>query len=709
MKKFIACMQIIVCTIPLLFSAHTVFAINPRIEYKLEKSIKENFKDTIALSGLNSSGSYGFYIPQNSQILQDGIINLKIKKNITGEVNSATLGVSINGSVVKDIDLEDENNIELNIELCKEVLVSGYNNIKFKSSIKLKEEVSEPSYEDVSVSISNLSYIEIQYEDAEEQLGLSEYPYPYIKLGYDDEINSLIVLNDNASELELSAALNICQDYSRMSLKNTSVIEIKYFKDLNEADKEKNIIYIGDISYTPSIIHNLLEGNTIIQLEDKAFACEYKSPFNINKNLLFIGSKDIKLLDIATRNLSDKQIARKINKNGSFFSSGEEIKDNGSKFKQISLESLGYTDTFMYPNKNKSYSCLINLGQGYKLKSNSYMNLELDKSPFINAENLRFNAYINHIFVGEYGFSENENKYKISIPKELKDLSHINFKIDFKGQDIKSISNMEEVEKTQENTEKKYISLSKATFIELGEDIESTRNLARYDKFLVKDGSIRNLSIVTPDILNNEDLNLISKLIFYLSKDIYKIEKIDIIKGIDFMEGNKNYIFLGTPRRNSGFRKINSELFVNYEKKFKKFKANAIIKVEKEELSTLGAAEILKSPWYGENSILSVTSPREEGINQLLEVLCNEKDMKEIKGNLLLNHYNGDVTSNYVDGSKIISPSDDNDIYDNVGLKGEMSTKKLLIAAGFIILTTVICIIVMLLKRKRIQKKQPKI
>lgn len=699
MKRFIVVLSTIIFSILMVFPRNPVFATIEEDKEFITSTY--NINSDIKLNGLSSGVSYSFYIPDTCEIVKNGVMTLEIQlENMDKEkYEDVNIEVTLNGGILPLVKLpSEEESFKLEIELPKGNLVKGYNNISFTSNVKIKEDVNKEDFKESSVKIKKESDIEVFYADVKDTLGLFEYPYPYLSLGYSKEVNSIIVLNDNCSEAELSAALNIVQDFSQRAKLTKEYIKIKQYSDLSEEDKNQNIIYVGDIDNASSSIYNLVEGPILKQLKDKVFICEYNNPFNSSKKLLFIGSEKVEQLNNATKSLAYKGYTKFVKEKGTFFEDPVLSKLNKEDISALYLKNLGYEDAYSYRDKNNSYEYLIPLEEKCKLYSNSLLKLKINSSPFIDNEAITFNVSINDILIENYKLTPNANKheYDIKLPEEALKSPYLKIKVKF---------NFDEEKLKEVQGENAYIAVSKESKVNLGNDIQAKRNIGDYSKCFIRDGKLNDLAVVVPEVLTGNELNLIGKLIYKMSEKLSEVDSVQIIKGQDFREGNKNYIFLGSAKFNEGIQNINSELYIKYKRGYREFKENDVIGNEKEELLNSATVQLIKSPWYGENSLLILTAPKNERINNLVDILCNDEELKDIHGDLLIVSRNNENKGFYFDiTSNIISPEDEG--INDISFSDFKNKKIFILSTIFIILTALSCVLAMHSKRKKGKKKK---
>ncbi|HSQ89023.1 cellulose biosynthesis cyclic di-GMP-binding regulatory protein BcsB, partial [Romboutsia sp.] len=317
-------------------SGSVCFADNNVKTYKFENDIK--------MSGVISSSDKFFNIEKNWDV-KNAKLNLVFTKSELLDIDYSTITVLINDTPIHSerLDGKKEYKKEISIEIPKDLIKEGYNEIKIKAYKTISDMICRDDSNTANwLVIHKDSNINVQYRYKKSLNLLSEYPTLYINTDNGSRINTTILIPDDYSNSELSAGMILSSDFGKKIKYSNFNFDFKVYSDFKK--KSDNVIYIGKENNTPIQILNLLTESEKNNLNEKCVIKQVSSIFDKNRKRLIIISNNDELLKNAAKLLSSDYLINNLNKDSIIIDKNTDINDLKVKENtgKVSLKDLGY-------------------------------------------------------------------------------------------------------------------------------------------------------------------------------------------------------------------------------------------------------------------------------------------------------------------------------------------------------------------------------
>ncbi|MHC1749263.1 MAG: cellulose biosynthesis cyclic di-GMP-binding regulatory protein BcsB [Cellulosilyticaceae bacterium] len=315
-----------------------------------EKLPKEEIKE-LTNAGEYLKGSFRqqkeFYInyPKSRSVTQGSNIYLRYRYAENLDFDRSLVTIYINDQPIgsRKLTKEKANKDEVTLSIPTDLNISGNFNVKVAFDLEQKDLWCTVRNNDTPWAyISKESMIKI-YSKEQPFMLFENYPYPFVK---DNDINDLaIVIPDKPEAYIYEAISNITNMLGNFVSINGPNIEVKMSSQLDEIEKEKNIIAIGTFNQN-EFIKNLnpklffkfnSTGETLVSNEkieiDKEYGKELgtlqflRSPYNYEKGVMVVtGANGIAVVD-ASINISKEDKLWKLYGDGMIVDSEGNIKN----------------------------------------------------------------------------------------------------------------------------------------------------------------------------------------------------------------------------------------------------------------------------------------------------------------------------------------------------------------------------------------------
>ena len=197
------------------------------------------FESTRVLKGIYPSTDMYFYVPDywNTDYMYAGL-QFSISDIITDDV-PALISVLVNGQPVysADVKYSDGRDQILQVDIPANLINKGYNLLTVEAYIRIFEDFDSCSEQFAVanwITINKNSYICAGYSMTDDITNIGLYPYPYISTANSTGAGTAVLIPDDFSGNELSAALYLYTDISSETEKRNEL----YFGKVSDAPKE---------------------------------------------------------------------------------------------------------------------------------------------------------------------------------------------------------------------------------------------------------------------------------------------------------------------------------------------------------------------------------------------------------------------------------------------------------------------------------------
>ncbi|MBD7916098.1 cellulose biosynthesis cyclic di-GMP-binding regulatory protein BcsB [Clostridium sp. Sa3CUN1] len=215
-------------------------------EVKNIVSLKDMGINELQFKGLfRSESTISYFIPKNRVISDGGKIKLNFRYSDNLDFDKSLLTVYINNSPIGSKKLEKENALNDNLEITipSNAIANNYVEIKLAFDLELPNTYCERREEEMPWAvISGDSYINYATENSMGYF-FDKYPAPFV---VDNRFNDVLLsVPDTMSSEELTLLGDIFEIIGTEISNNTGNLEVARYSNLNEREKDKNLIIYG--------------------------------------------------------------------------------------------------------------------------------------------------------------------------------------------------------------------------------------------------------------------------------------------------------------------------------------------------------------------------------------------------------------------------------------------------------------------------------
>ncbi|AOR23545.1 cellulose biosynthesis cyclic di-GMP-binding regulatory protein BcsB [Clostridium taeniosporum] len=583
---------------------------------------------------------------------------------------------------------------KININIPNDLIRDGSNEIKVETYSRISD---LPCIDDVNmanwITIKGDSNVKVNFNNVIADSNISNFPYPYLKENDEETQQPCIVIPNNYSDGELTAALLLNSYLGKLYQSGDYYGEILKYDDFSRTSS-KNVIYIGNYQDIPQEL-NLNDTD-----RENAALKVINSPYTKDKSkkMLLILSDNDELRLKTVKTLMNKEIVFQLNSDTFIIDKNLEeenkIQDEDGK---ITFKDMGSNEVYLKGQFRRSATLNYSLPKNRALSVGDKIKLFMRYS-----ENLDFNrslvtVYINNTPIGSKKLEKvkaNDDEAEFIIPDDVKLSGYMELTVAF---DLELENSY--CEKRQEETP--WALVRGDSYIYTGLDDINNYYFSTYGTPFIKDRKYNDVLLILPDNLTSEDLTSIGRVFSYLGKDIYYnngVLKTIRSSKINGEEKDSNIIVYGTPKNNNVIKKLNNNLWFKYDDTYLKFLSNEKLFLTDPFSREIATFQLDVSPYNVQKSMLVITSPDEHILRNSLEYLSSSKKIYNLNGDSAVIDQYGNIKT-YKMKEEISKP-----IYKNVASLDSKAKGLLGISALFIIFI-IISIVMYYLKNRSIEKK----
>lgn len=634
MKKFLAAFIILI----IMFTNITLAA-----SYN-DKILGKNFtfgEDT-ECNGVMASKSMFFKIDKTWKV-EDAYLNLIFTQSDLINEYESTVTIYLNNKPIHSFRLIDADEIEQTVKvfLDKKLINQGFNEIRIKSYRRIGE---KPCTDDMNTAnwivFSKNSFIHIDFKEIEDNVGLKEFPYPYIKES-NIEQKVTILLPDDFSDEELTAAMLMSSYVGQLNKNNKFNNIVSRYSEYNAKNSE-NLIYIGNVNKLPEEIKNSLSVDEITKINNKAILKEVASPFNSNKRLMIATSNQDKLIIKCIKFITNGNLTKQVMGNSVFIDENMDVNNIVEEPKyNVSFEDLGYGDIKLEGPFTQQTNYMVNLQKNRVVTNGAKINLKVRYSKNLDFEKSLVTIYVNDIPIKSKKLTlENadEDFLQAELPEDIRGYSNYNIKVKFNLEMKDLYCNFSE-----KDTPWAYI-LSESNIYLPYEDRKDIL-FDTYSYPFIKEGIFNNVSVVVPNEMNNVYLDLLSKLLSNIGKELEEnYGEFEVVRTGNFKNNStKNLIVLGTPENNTLIKDYNDKLHIRFNNDFNTFQSNDKEQILDEYGKNLATIQLLKNINDNENSAMIITGTNETIIYNIVNSFIKVEEKGQLTGDVFFVDIDGNV------------------------------------------------------------------
>lgn len=655
------------------------------------------FNEEHKLSGVIGNSSKFFYIEENIEVL-DAKLNLVFTKSELIDSNYSNITIYVNDIPVTSQKLSGEKIYKNKVEVVipKDLLKSGYNEIKIKTYKTISDEICRDDNNSGNwLVIHKESNINIKYNFKESKNMISEYERIFSSLNNGTELNSTIVIPDNYNSSELSGGMILSSSIGRKIMSSNYNIDMLKYSDIE--DRDKNIIYVGNESNSPSEFSNILNQNEKNKLNKNCIIKIVDSIYNNSKKMILVISNDNDLLIKGCRLLSSSKITKNITGDTIFLDKSSIVEDKieNSSNNRVYIEDLGYENILLKGPFTQEIVFDLNTPKSKIVSAGSKIKINFRYSENIDFERSLATIYINDVPIGSKKLQidkSNNDILELTLPKEVLNKNYYQVKISFN-------LNIKDLACVTRDMDTPWAYVDKNSYIEFVYKNNENIHFSSYPYPFVSNFMFNDLSIVVPENMNSKELTDVANIVAYIGQDVkYNKGNFNVVKYSDFKTKSKNLIIIGTPSNNKVIKDINKDLNIKFNKEFSGYENNDDIVFIDKMSSEVASIQLIASPYSNDKDAMVISSTNMNDLNLAKEFITKIDNMKSLKGDTVVLYKNG-----YIEDLHYNSDLEIEDEKESV-FKFTLQGKVFAMVSIFLLITVIISIALLVIRRKKYKK-----
>lgn len=637
MKKILCILLVFILTLSLMISSSNLVKADNLNNSINKKSKNYRFEKDWTGSGVLATKAF-FFDVSNNWTIEGSYINLVFTESELLENKNSTLTVLINDTPIGSIRLGDKKEYKrtVKIPISKDKIKEGFNEIKIKTYKRISE---KPCIDDVNtgnwIVIHKESYVHIDFKDIEDSIALKDFPFPYMKESDELPVNSIMVVPDNSSSSEITTAMMICANFG--SKRKYENINTKVYKFSDAAEKSStNIVFVGQEKKCPKEIINLLSSEELQNIKNSAVIKEVQSPYNKEKKILIVVSKDESKLIKAGELLSSKDLMKQINGNSIIVDKDLNVKDpSKTEVENISFSRLGYNNVLL-PGAFRQESNftvnipknrLVNKAANIVLKTRYSKNLDFDRS--------LLTVYVNDTPIASKKLSANSadnDTFQVSIPEDVRNPSYYDIKVAFDLQ-------LKDVFCSFREEDNPWAYISSESYVHLPYKEGRDFIFENYPNPFVAEGKFNDFTMILPDKFSSEQLTWAGSIAAHIGHDVdLNCGSFKVLAASEALKNppKGNLLVLGTPQNNEVVEKFNKNMYVKFNKDFTAFQSNEKVNLLPSYASQIATIQLIQSPFNSNSKVMLITSVNEKDLGLAQRYLKDLNLIKSLKGNSVI-------------------------------------------------------------------------
>lgn len=597
----------------------------------------------IELIGVNGESKWFFEVAKGMEV-KNFQFNLFSRVNELIRTDLSYFTVYMNDVPIQSMKIKEANNELINswaIDIPINLIHEGYNELKIKTYSRISD---RPCEDDKNIAnwviIDGNTNYTITYSKTLTASDISDFPSPFVGMYPDDTKGIGIVIPDDYTDQEISAALTLIAHmksyYSSYevsaSLVTTGDPSISQFDSL---------IYVGKYEGVPTELKSTIKNQADLYIND---ANIYRSTLDEGEKPVFliISDNGDRLIE-AVKALNNSDLKAQMLGNYIMLRSNLDtsIKEKTTE-DYIYLSDLGINGIEINGRNQQVANIGLRIPVNQILANESSINLKIRYSDNLDFEKSMVSVYVNGIPIGSEKLEREKrdlHTMTFYMPETLRTYNYYDVRIVF---DLIP-SGIIDCERYLASVPWAYINEDSYYFFPTEE-----RRLMLFNNLpfpFSRDEDLDSTTIVIPDHPTREDYKIAGRIAELTGIGVNNNEGIiNLVKGsmMDRQIHGNNLIIFGTPEENSAIKKINSNLWFRYDGNFNNILSNEKVEVLPETSDSATFFELKKSPFNEDKGMMTITSLDKESITKAIEFL---KDNKRglLMGDAVIISENGDL------------------------------------------------------------------
>ncbi|MEW6622991.1 MAG: cellulose biosynthesis cyclic di-GMP-binding regulatory protein BcsB [Bacillota bacterium] len=555
------------------------------------------------LQGVHGSQTLFFYVNENWEPEGSSYVDLYFSHSPVSTNHKSTLTVFINDRPVSTLELINEKakNRAERVYIPKEIVEKGFNALTLRLYKRISDEPCEDAYNPGNwFTLKRETMIHLEYKEVLDSTNLSNYPYPYFKIGREDPIDSLIVIPKDYNQRHLNAAAYLAAGFGKYEPYKNIRVKVATEQEIKGYLNDSNLIFIGsnsefkDIDGLPSAAE---KGAGVLE--------KFISPWNPSKRVLRIAGEG-EYIQEASKALFYANVVNQMKRSRQVIKNLELLTGEiGPFLERVTLADMGYNDIIVRGKHQQAAAFSYSLPTQVELKEGAGITLNLRYSQALQFIQASATVEVNNIPLGSrrltYEGAEGEQVF-FKFPPEL--LREKNF-------DIRVLFNLDlrDIDCTQRYEEQAWAVIGRNSFLHLPHEEGNRKNLKNYHYIFSKNSRIEDTVAVIPDNPRLGHIETALNIFVHIGHYLKDLGDIGLVKAGDLTDDqkDKNMIFIGTPEENSYIKTINQYLPVKFDENRGRFIPNNDFPFLEELGNEVGIVQLIDSPWSSGKKVMVVT------------------------------------------------------------------------------------------------------
>jgi hypothetical protein len=553
---------------------------------------------------VHGSQTLFFYVNENWEPEGSSYIDLYFSHSPVSSNHKSTLTIYVNDRPISSFELANEKaeNRAVRVYIPKEAVEKGFNALTLRLYKRLSDKPCEDIYNPGNwFRLSRDTMVHLEYREVLDSTNLSDYPYPYFKIGRENPIDSIIVLPNNYNVRHLTAAAYLAAGFGKYEPYKDIEVKVATEQEIKENLKDSNLIFIGSDEEFKSI-----EGlPSAAEEKNGGILEEFISPWNSSRKLLRIEGEGAHIQE-AAKALFYSDLVNQMKRNQQVIKNIKQLTDEISPFgNRATLADLGYNDIIVKGVYQQAAAFSYSLPTEVELKEGAGITLDLRYSQALDFIQASVTVVVNDIPIGSkkltYEGAEGE-KVSFKFPSELLREKDFNVRV-LLNLDLRNI------DCTQRYEEQAWAVIGRNSFFYLPHEEGDRKTLKNYHYIFSKNGRIEDTVVVIPDNPRVEDIEMALNLFAYMGHYLKGLGDVELVKAGDLADDqkDKNMILIGTPRENFYIKTINQHLPVKFDENRGRFIPNNDFPFLEELGNEVGIVQLIDSPWSSGKKVMVVT------------------------------------------------------------------------------------------------------
>lgn len=587
---------------------------------------KDVYFDQTTLHGIFSSKELFFYIPD---YWDTKYVYTEIQYDVSELIQSiaSSITFSVNNVPVSSyrIAYDGGSTQTCYLEIPMDLLKKGYNSLAIVAYARLYDE--EGCIDDFTnanwLSISENSYIRCGYEIIDTEHKISYYPYPFMSTTEETGKGLSIVVSDEATNGEISAAMNLMADLSTET-GDSNNIQFCLLSDLASTNSDRTVL-VANYNNLSDFYQNKVEDTS--NLDARAVVI-FTDDSNGNPLLLVTSTNDDCLIEAAYMLMDDNRVSQEKSNTASVNLGSADVAVNSTAISQMAAgnytikDIIGSGITFVGPFHQEQIIYLP-FSEDYFLSDAGKVTLN-----FRYSENLDFNRSLMTVYWGDIPVASK----KLEKDKAIGDELTFSMPADVVGTTTGAIRIAFDLEipdivctPRQDEMPWAYVSDESVLYLPASTGIVLTFDL-KPSPFRT-DGKFNDMMLVISDRPTTSELNLYAQIIGMYGDGVEPYGNLYVKRVSEFNEKEADYniITIGDYNNNALLRTINDKLYFSYTLDGSKFNSNEQLILSDNYAEQIAILQLLESPFASNRGVLAVTGINEGTLANVEEFMRNYK------------------------------------------------------------------------------------